>query len=232
MRYLRLAQCKQGYRYNTDSLLLSDFALGCGVKNELLDIGSGCGIIGILLKIFTPSLSLNLLEIQERNIDLIQHNLKQNHVSAQVFHADFRTFLSEKRFDVLISNPPFYRDGAKMGRNEHENISKFQSFLPLDELIAKANSLLKPRGVLYLAYEALALPRICVILENKKLKLTKIRFVHGAKKQKARLVLIQAQKGVKSSCEVLPPLLAQEDSNLSDEMQRICSRFRIRSYDI
>lgn len=231
MEILKLAQYKRAYRYNSDSLLLSDFALNCGVKNELLDIGAGCGIVGILLKFFTPNLTLNLLEIQEKNIALIEKNLKQNHIQAQVFHADFRVFSSKKKFDFLVSNPPFYRDGAKMGINEHENISKFQHFLPLDELIAKANSLLKPRGVFYFAYEALALPKICFILEDKKLKLTKIRFVYSAKGQKARLVLIQARKGVKSSCEILPPLLMQKNLNLSDEMQRICSRFRIKSYD-
>lgn len=232
LKILEFAQYKQTYRYNSDSLILSDFALNCGVKNELLDVGAGCGIIGILLKSFIPNLSLNLLDIQEKNIDLIKHNLKQNHINAQVFHSDFRTFLSEKKFDFLVSNPPFYRDGAKMGTKEHENISKFQSFLPLDELISKANSLLKPRGVFYFAYEALALPKICAILENKKLKLTKIRFVYSTKNQKARLILIEARKGVKNSCEVLPPLLMQKNSNLSDEMQKICSRFRIKSYDI
>ncbi len=232
MQLLRFAQFKKTYRYSSDSLLLSDFALNLGIKGELLDIGAGCGIIGILLKNCVPYLNLNLLEIQKENIVLIQKNLEKNNIKAQIFHADFKEFVSEKKFDCLVSNPPFYRIGAKMGKNEHENISKFRSFLPLESFISKANSLLKPRGILYFAYEALALPEICVFLENKKLKLTKIRFVHSAKKQRARLVLIQARKGVKSPCEVLSPLFMQKGGKLSKEMREICSRFRIKSYDL
>lgn len=228
---IKFAQLAKGYRYNSDSLLLADFALKFGVKNELLDIGAGCGIIGILLQSFISNLKLSLLDIQEENIRLIAKNLEQNNIQAELFHCDFRDFESEKKFDFLICNPPFYRQGAYESQILHKNISKFQSFLSLKDFINKANTLLKPRGTLYFCYEACALDKICIILENKKLKLTKICFVHTHKNKNARLVLIQAKKSVKTPCEILVPFFVYENGKLSEKMQEIHSRFKLESYD-
>ncbi|MBZ7934011.1 methyltransferase [Campylobacter sp. W0065] len=226
-----LAQLKEGYRYNSDSLILADFILECGIKNELLDVGSGCGILGILLKKFNEKIKLSMIDIQEKNIQLIKQNLKSNHVEAEVFCDDFLKFSTQKKFDFIISNPPFYRQEAYKSQNLHKTISKFQSYLPLDEFIFKANSMLKPRGILYFCYEVLALDKICLALEKKKLKMTKICFVYTDKNDKARLVLIEARKSVKSFCEVLPPFFVYENGNLSQKMQVIHSRFILESYD-
>ncbi len=229
---IKLAQLNDGYRYNSDSLLLADFVLEMGVRNQVLEVGSGCGIIGILLKKFVSNLDLSLLDIQQENIELIHRNLKQNNIQAEIFHEDFRNFQNNKKFDFIVCNPPFYRDGAHESKNMHKNISKFQKYLTLDEFIARSNTLLKPMGVLYFCYEALALDKICLALESKKLKLTKIRFVHTHQNTQARLVLVQARKSVKSPSEILPPFFVYKNENLSEQMQEIHSRFRLESYDI
>ncbi|EAI0548782.1 methyltransferase, partial [Campylobacter coli] len=120
---IKLAQLSDGYRYNSDSLLLADFVLEMGIKNQVLEVGSGCGIIGILLKKFVSNLDLSLLDIQQENIELIHRNLKQNNIQAGVLHEDFRNFQNDKKFDFIVCNPPFYRDGAHEGKNTHKNIS-------------------------------------------------------------------------------------------------------------
>lgn len=233
MKSIKLMQLKNGYRYNSDSLLLADFALSLGVKNELLDVGAGCGIIGILLKLFNVELRLNLLDIQEENIKLIEKNLQENSLQAELFHCDFKDFVSEKKFDYIVCNPPFYRQGTQKSENFHKKLSKNADFLPLSLFLKKANSLLKPRGVLYFCYEALALSELCFLLENFKLKPTKIRTVHSKKNASARLLLIKAQKSSKSFCELLPPLFVYDERGLSEEMTRINTQFsKLESYDV
>ncbi|MDO4673781.1 methyltransferase [Campylobacter sp.] len=230
---IKFFQLKNAYRYNSDSLLLADFALNFGVKNELLDVGAGCGIVGILLKCFHPELSLSLLDIQTQNIALIERNLQENALKAELFCCDFKDFISVKKFDHIISNPPFHRQNAQKSPNLHKNMSKSGSFLPLQNFIAKADSLLAPRGVLYLCYSAQALGELCAILEKHKLKLTKIRFVHSKKEAAARLLLAQIKKSSQSACEVLPPLFVYDGGGLSEEMGRIGARFKgIESRDI
>lgn len=229
---ITLAQLSQGYRYNSDSLLLSDFILKQGVKGDVLDVGAGCGIIGILLKIHTECLKLSLLDIQKENIHLIEKNLKVNQIQAHVFHIDFNQFQSQKKFDFIVCNPPFYTQTSYKSDNIHKYISKFEKFLPLDSFLNKAYSLLKPHGTLYFCYEALALDKVFFALKDMKMKATKLCFVHTHKNKPARLVLIQVKKGVKSSCEILAPFFVYENEILSKQMQEIHLKFRLESYDI
>ncbi|MCW1475405.1 tRNA1(Val) (adenine(37)-N6)-methyltransferase [Campylobacter jejuni] len=229
---ITLAQLSQGYRYNNDSLILADFILKQGIKGAVFDVGAGCGIIGILLKKNIANLSLSLIDIQKENIKLIEKNLKSNKIQGDIFHDDFNQFQIIKKFDFIVCNPPFYRQGAYKSEDQHKAISKFQEFLPLHSFLAKTNSMLKPNGALYFCYEALALDEICFILKDMKMKITKLCFVHTHQNKKARLVLIQVKKGSKSPCEILPPFFVYENEILSKQMQEIHLRFRLKSYDI
>lgn len=229
---ITLFQSSKGYRYNSDSLLLCDFALDQGVKNDVLDVGAGCGIIGILLKKTVFNLNVSFIDIQEENVKLMDKNLKINQIQADVFHDDFRQFQSAKKFDFIVCNPPFYRKDISQSQNQHKNMSKFSEFLPLDSFLNKANFILKPKGTLYFCYEASALDKICFALKNIKMKITKMRFVHTHKNKKARLVLMELKKGTRSACEILPPFFVYENENLSKQMQDIHLRFRLESYDI
>ncbi|MBS4235453.1 tRNA1(Val) (adenine(37)-N6)-methyltransferase [Campylobacter vulpis] len=232
MQILKFFQFPNAYRYNSDSLLLSAFILEDNLsKKTLLDVGAGCGIIGILLKNYYHHLKLSLLDLQEENILLIKENLRQNALEAEFFHCDFKEFKSEKRFDYIVCNPPFYRQGTQKSTNLHKNISKNASFLPLEDLVKGVDSLLAPRGVFYFCYESLALSEICVILEKYKLKMTKIRFIHSKKGIKARLVLVKVIKNAKSPCKVASPLFVYENGCLSEEMRELGVKFRIESYD-
>ena len=232
MQILKFFQFSNAYRYNSDSLLLSVFILADKLSQKtLLDVGAGCGIIGILLKSFNTNLKLSLLELQKENIMLIQENLKQNNFKAEILHKDFKEFKNEKRFDCIVCNPPFYRQEAQKSTNLHKSISKSASFLPLEDFVRGVNSLLAPRGVFYFCYEALALSEICVILEKYKLKMTKIRFIHSKKSVKARLILVKVAKSVKSLCEISSPLFVYEEGILSKEMRELNTKFRIESYD-
>ncbi|MCR2100271.1 tRNA1(Val) (adenine(37)-N6)-methyltransferase [Campylobacter upsaliensis] len=232
MQILKFFQFSNAYRYNSDSLLLSAFILEDKLSQKtLLDVGAGCGIIGILLKSFNTNLKLSLLELQKENIMLIQENLKQNNFEAEILHKDFKEFKNEKRFDCIVCNPPFYRQEAQKSTNLHKSISKSASFLPLEDLVGGVNSLLAPRGVFYFCYEALALSEICVILEKYKLKMTKIRFIHSKKSVKARLILVKVAKSAKSLCEISSPLFVYEEGILSKEMRELNTKFRIESYD-
>ncbi|MCW1465473.1 methyltransferase, partial [Campylobacter jejuni] len=89
---ITLAQLSQGYRYNSDSLILADFILKQGIKGAVFDVGAGCGIIGILLKKNIANLSLSLIDIQKENIKLIEKNLKSNKIQGDIFHDDFNQF--------------------------------------------------------------------------------------------------------------------------------------------
>lgn len=231
MRELVFIQKKQGYRYNIDTFLLFDFVSKQNVHGKVLDVGCGCGIIGILLKEKFAKISLSLVDILEQNCALTKQNLARNNIEAEVFCADFTHFWSKDKFDYIISNPPFYRKGAIPSVNAHRQMGKFSSALSLENFIKSSNALLKPQGKLYFCYEVGALQELCVILTHNKLKITKIIFVHKDTSHKARLALIEAKKNSKSPCEV-HSFFVYENDILSAKMQEIYTTIRIKSLDV
>lgn len=229
---LVFSQFKNAYRYNSDSLLLYDFVAKNKINGCVLDLGCGCGIIGILLKHKFIDITLSLLDILEQNCELTSLNLKQNDIKATVFCADLRNLKLRNHFDFIVCNPPFYRLGAYKSENKHKEISKFQSSLSLDDFLAYSYKLLKAKGVLYFCYSSDCLQDINAKLTQYKLRLSKICFVHKDVNSKARLVLIEAKKGSKAMCEVKAPFIMYEDGKQSKLLTELLATLRIKSNDL
>jgi tRNA1Val (adenine37-N6)-methyltransferase len=101
------------YRFNEDSLKLVSFVVSQNFAvPSLLDLGAGCGIIGIELSLRIPVRELTLVEIQADFIPFIDSNLKLFSRSANIHHLSFSQFHSETRFDLIVCNPPYYLAGA------------------------------------------------------------------------------------------------------------------------
>lgn len=231
VRELVFKQKKQGYRYNIDTFLLYDFVVKCKLRGKVLDVGCGCGIVGILLKEKFAQISLFSLDILEENCALTRQNLADNDIEAQVLCADFAKFKSGEKFDFIISNPPFYRQGALKASNEHTQIGKFASSLSLESFVKSSNALLKPQGKLCFCYEVGALQELCALLATHKFKITRLVFVHKNAHEKARLALVEAKKSSKSPCEV-SSFFVYENGALSAKMQEIYTTIRIKSCDV
>lgn len=231
MRELVFKQEKRGYRYNIDSFLLFDFVSKENLHGSVLDVGCGCGIIGILLKEKFAKITLYLLDILPQNCALSEQNLSYNAIEAKVICADFANFSSEEKFDFIVSNPPFYRQGVIPSTNAHKQIGTLSSALTLQSFVNSSNALLKAQGRLYFCYEVGALQELCVILAQYKIKITKIIFVHKNAHQKARLALIEAKKGSKSPCE-MSSFFIYENDELSAKMQEIYTTIRVKSLDV
>ncbi|MBF7047797.1 methyltransferase [Campylobacter volucris] len=229
---LKLFQYPKGYRYNNDSLLLFDFLSKQNLQGNVLDIGCGCGILGILIKQKFPNSKVFMLDIQQKNIDLTCKNSIENGLNVKTICQDFLYFKSDIRFDYLVSNPPFYKQNTQKTDNLHMNISRYQEFMPLEKMIAKINSIIKPNGKIYMCYEAEFLDAICAYFMQYKIKLTKLQFIHSNNAKSARLILLEARKNSKSPIEILPPLFMYENDKLSQAIEEIYKTTGTISYDL
>jgi len=226
-----ITQPKNGYRYNSDTMFLYDFIREGGVRGEVLDAGCGSGILGLLLKRDFPKISLSLLDILEANVNLAAANASQNGLKAEFITADFAKFKSEKRFDLIVSNPPFYHDGVKKSENEHLRTSRYSENLPLSALVRTANSLLKPRGVFSFCYDAKRLAEILLCLAEFKFTLTRLCFVYPKTDGAANLALIEAKKSSKSLAQILPPIFVFEGGVYSKKAVEIFAAANTQSKD-
>ncbi|NLY04255.1 MAG: methyltransferase [Campylobacter sp.] len=229
---MTLYQLKDGYRYNSDTIMLYKFALELNLRGEILEVGAGCGVLGLLLKRDFSHLNLTLMDIQEENITLCRKNSVKNSLPCDIIHADFGNFKSEKRYNTIISNPPFYHDGVIKSENLHLSISRYSKYLNLRDLISNSSSHLKPCGSLVFCYDAKQLMDIAALLEKSKFRMTKIRFIHTKIGKSAKIVLIEAKKNSKSLCDVGESLYLSQGDGYSTEVREIFKKANLKSIDV
>jgi len=214
----------QGYRYNSDSLYLYDFASALHLKGNLLDVGIGCGIIGLLLARDFTRISLYGVEKQAMYYTLSQQNARCAKIDAKITHCDFLTYTCSETFDTIVSNPPFYIDGRAKSSDDSIQIARYADALPIDAMIKKVVSLLKQQGDFIFCYEPQALMQVMSLLEQNSFKVVRLRFVHAKINRRASLVLIHARLHSRAQTQLMPPLIAMQGNAFSAEVQAIYDR--------
>lgn len=230
MSELKIYQYKNAYRYNSDTIFLYNFVQDC--SGSLLEVGSGSGILGLLLKRDFPSLKLTQVEIQEVNVNLNIKNANINNLSSDIICENFLDYKTELKFDIIISNPPYFQANLQRSQNLHLDISKNNQSLPLESFIKKSNSLLKPKGRLIFCYEASQISKIIYLLQKYKLNLEKICFVFAKKDKNSHIILLEAKKSSKNLAKILPPIYVNGKNNQFSKMaQKIYKKANTKSYE-
>jgi len=224
---LVLYQPKDGYCYNSDTMFLYDFITKFNIKGEVLEVGGGCGVLGLLVKRDFPKINLTIIEKQSVMYEFIKKNLKENLIKADVINNDFLITDFNKRFDFIISNPPFYK-GTLKSENEIKKIARYEEFLPMDKFFKKVNSILKERGEFIFCYDAKRIDDIILNLP-KPLKVVDLRFMHPKIDKAATLVMIRAKRHAKSMVKIHPPLIGFEGEEYSKEAKKIYKKANTKS---
>ena len=215
-----LYQEKNGFLFNSDSHFLFDFISQFNPRGNLLDIGCGCGILGLLCA-RDFKVSLFNIDTQEHNIILTKQNAKVNNLQTTTYHDNFLTKNFQEKFDFIISNPPYYHDGVSKTDNSVMHISRYNEHLPLRELIQKVNQIITPRGHFLFCYDAKQLTTIMMELHAFRFVIEDIRFVHGTKEKASSLVLIHARKGSNALTKIHPPLIHFEKGESTGDAKKI-----------
>jgi len=225
---LFLYQEENGYLFNSDSHFLYDFITKFNPKGELLDIGCGCGILGLLTARDFP-VTLTSIDKQEKNSFITSKNAQINNLNSHVIKENFITHNFNKEFDFIISNPPYYHDGVSKSENKSLHISRYNTHLPIETFIQKVKKLLKNRGHFIFCYDSSSLSELMSCLKDAKLQIEDIRFVHGTALKPSSLVLIHARKGSKAKLKVHPPLINMENKEPTKEVKTIYQKTRTYS---
>ena len=207
-----LYQPVSGYRYNSDSIFLYDFASLFQPRGKLLDVGCGVGILSLLLS-RDFGLETTIIDKQERMLSYARHNFELNKLEAKAYLGDFLLWNSDERFEQIISNPPFYDSEVTQSRDEHLNISRYAQHLPFDQFLQKVKMHLKPRGRLIFCYDAKQIDMVLNCLKTEKINPEVIRFVHSKIDRESKLVMVASRANSRSMTRVMPPLIVFDDDN-------------------
>lgn len=218
-----------GYCYNSDTIFLYDFISQFPIRGEVLDVGTGSGILAILIARDFKKAKVNAIEIQENFIQYAKINAKVNKKDINIYFGDFLHFAFEKKFDFIITNPPFYHKDVLRSKNKMLDIARYSAHLPLEQFLLKANRILKPKGALIFCYDAKQIQDIIYKLTIYKFTIEKIRYIHPKKEKGATLVMIYAKKSSNSLTNTLSPLIVFENGKYRSEVENIFKKVGVHS---
>jgi tRNA1(Val) A37 N6-methylase TrmN6 len=226
---MTLHQPQTGYSYNSDSLFLHDFINSFKPKGKVLDVGAGCGIVGLLVARDNPNVTLEAVEKQNVFIKYAKKNAEDNGIEYKLYESDFIDLNEDVKYDYIISNPPYYPKGTKMSEDEILLNARYSSNLPLDDFFKKVSRLLKPHSHFVFCYDPVVFGDICIALQKVKMRAVDVRFVHSKVDKSASLVMIHARNGSKSMMKVLPPLITFDSDEITKETQKIYDKSNTKS---
>jgi tRNA1Val (adenine37-N6)-methyltransferase len=224
---LRVIQKLKGYRFSLDPILLCSF-VDIARTRKALDLGTGCGIIPLILAKKNESIRIVGVEVQEELADLARRNIELNQLSdrVEIIHGDMRDITPDiKRgsFDLVVSNPPFMR--ANCGRINplrQKAIARHELLTSIEDVIKCAREFLIPKGRLALIYPAQRTVHLMFTLRDFRFEPKRFRAVHSYRNENAKMVLVESVMGGGEELEFLPPLVIYEESGkYTDEMNAI-----------
>ena len=215
---IKLIQNKKGLTYGTDAFLLSAF-IKTKKSGIAAEIGSGSGIISLLLAQRGKFKKIFALEVQEYYASLTERNAVLNGLDGTIeaVHTDARDFKIE--CDAVFMNPPYMKVGdGKRNEDDGKYAARHELNGDITELCDAASGMLKFGGDAYVVYRPDRLADLICALRESRLEPKSICFVHQSASHAPCLVLISAKKGGKSGVTVMRPLiLTDEKGNESDD---------------
>lgn len=210
-----LYQPASGYCYNSDSLFLYDFISSFKPRGRMLDVGAGCGIVGLLVARDNPKVRLEAVEKQWAFVQYARKNAEVNGIDYVVHEGSFLDFEDKEGFEYIVSNPPFYHEGASRSEDEMIHAARYNIHLPIKDFVNKAARLLRPQGHFIFCYDPQQFALLCAALDDAKLRVVDVQFVHSKRGRNAALVMVHARKNSRSLMKVWPPFFAFDEDKFS-----------------
>lgn len=212
----RIIQKKKGFCFGMDAVLLSGFAQ---VKEGevAVDLGTGTGIIPILLEAKTKGKHFTGLEIQEEVAEMAGRSVRLNQLENRVdiVRGDIKEasrLFGKASFDVVTSNPPYMNDNHGLKNPElPKAIARHEVFCTLDDVCREASLLLKSGGRFYMVHRPHRLAEIITALKTYKLEPKRMKLVHPFVDKDANMVLIEAVRGGRSMMKVEAPIIVYRE---------------------
>lgn len=225
---LKIIQNKNGFCFGIDSVLLSDFAKEIKQGSKIIDLGTGTGILPILLSAKTQNTKIIGIEIQKEVAKMASKSVTLNNLQEriEIICDDIKNLQNRyepNSFDVIITNPPYKKRGTgATNETKAKLISRHEITASLEDFITSAKYVLKDQGSMYIVHRPERLVDIFYHLRKQKLEPKIIRMVQPNKEKEPNLVLIKAIKNAKPFLKIEKPLIIyNEEGKYTKEILKI-----------
>lgn len=224
---LKIIQDKKRFCYGIDAILLSSF-VKLRKESQVIDLGTGTGIIPLRLYSLFNIEKIQAVEIQSEIAEMAHRSIKLNNLEdkIKIINMDLKDIPSTYKkgtFDIVTSNPPYMKSGSGIiNPDETFALSRHEITCNLEDIIRVSDYLLKSRGKLYLIHRPNRLVDIIWTTRKYGLEPKTIRFVHPKAGEKPNLLLLECVKGGSVELKFEKPLIVyNDDGKYTDEIYRI-----------
>ena len=230
---LKIIQNKNWFCFGIDSVLLVNFAKNMKENSIVLDLGTGTGIMPILLsgkinmkKAIGIEIQENVAEMAKRSVELNNLQDKIEIICSNILNLD-NTFFNEKglenKFDVIITNPPYKKKGeGVINEREEKLISRHEITADLEDFIKVSSNLLKDKGEFYMVHRPERLVDIFDLMRKYKIEPKLMRMVYSNYNKPPKLVLIKGIRNAKPFLKIENNLyIYDEKNNYTEEIKKI-----------
>ena len=217
----KIIQDSERFQFGIDAVLLADFACkGLKAGESVIDLGTGTGIIPLLMAKGCEAAAFTGLEVQKDSADLAARSVALNALEGRIriINGDLKDagkLFPRHSFNVVTCNPPYMIDAHGKG-NELDalTIARHEVLCTLEDVVAAADSLLATHGRFFMIHRPFRLPEIFSSLEKHKMEMKRMRLIQPFAGKEPNMVLIEARKNAKRRLTIEPPLVVRYDDGV------------------
>ncbi len=223
---LKIYQDSRFFKFSLDSILLANYI---NLRNNIniLDLGTGNGVIPLVLASKNESVLIDGVEIQSGVSTLAKRSVLHNGFEKRVkiIEMDLReidNLYERESFDIVVSNPPYFsKNNGQPSETDSYAFARHELNGSIKDFIVTASNMLKYRGSAYFVYNSDRLSEFLSLLSMNKLEPKKLKFIHARKNIKSNIFLVKATKGANQGLIVEPSLSVYEKQNYTKDLLNI-----------
>lgn len=227
---LHILQNPQGFCFGMDAVLLADFAQ-LRKRDRVADMGTGTGILPLLMSQNEPTARFDAFEWQSDMADMARRSVAMNGLEERiaVHTADYRhafELVGRECMDTVVCNPPYGKQGGTlMNDSSSVTLARHETEATIGDVAAACATLLRTHGRLYMVFPATRMLELCDALRQNRLEPKRVRMVCAKLEKPPYLVLLEAMKNARPGLLWMPPLVVYHpDGQETAEMDRIYHR--------
>ncbi len=220
---LKIIQDPKGFCFGIDAVLLANF-VKLKKNAKVVDLGTGTGIIPILLAGKSKTSHITALEIQEEVANMANRSVRLNKLEdrIKVLNMDLKDaekHLEINGYDVITSNPPYMHSEGLISKDERKAISRHEVKCTLEDVVKTASRLLKHKGRFFMIHRPLRLVDIMYHCRQYNLEPKYLQFIHPTYNKRPNFLLVECVKAAKAELKILDPLYVyNEEGKYTNEI--------------
>ncbi len=224
---IRVKQNRDGYRFSIDAVLIAGLTIP-SPDDTVLDLGTGCGIIPLILAYRHPKIKVHGIEVQQQLADLAIINVEENRMKDRItIHCmDMKKLKHDMMsgpVDLVVSNPPYRKaESGRINPDQQRAVARHEIKATLSDVVETAQRMLRTAGRFVTVYPAERMADILIQMRSAGLEPKSLRTVHSDRHTDAKLIIVEGKKGGRPGLKIgSPVIIYRKDGSYTEEVQEM-----------